>query len=147
MRRRSPGMRGVTPFVDLLFLLLFGMLALSDSKKATSAETVRIRLPAVTPGADDGGGETRTIVLVVDAESKVRIEGGNETIDGPAALDGALAGLVGNALPEEFTVEIRGDAEAEHGVMVALLQHLRRAGFAGVNLLALAADDATWGGR
>ncbi len=33
MRKRTPGMRGVTPFVDLLFLLLFGMLALSDSKR------------------------------------------------------------------------------------------------------------------
>jgi biopolymer transport protein ExbD len=140
-------MRGVTPFVDLLFLLLFGMLALSDSRKAVSAETVRVRLPAVEPGAEDGAGETRTIVLVVDADSKVRLEGADEPIDGPEALDGALADLVGNALPEEVTIEIRGDAEANHGVMVALLQHLRRAGFAGVNLLALAAEDATWGSK
>jgi len=137
-------MRGVTPFVDLLFLLLFGMLALSDSRRATSAETVRVRLPAVEPGAEDGAGETRTIVLVVDADSRVHLDGAAESIDGPAALDAALAGRVGEALPEEFTVEIRGDAQAHHGVMVALLQHLRRAGFAGVNLLALAAEDATW---
>ncbi|MEN8148592.1 MAG: biopolymer transporter ExbD [Planctomycetota bacterium] len=147
MRRGSPGMRGVTPFVDLLFLLLFGMLALSDSKKATSAEIVRVRLPAVEPGDEEGAGETKKIVLVVDADSEVRLEGRSDPIDGPPALDVALADLVGNALPDQFTVEIRGDAEADHGVMVALLQHLRRAGFAGVNLLALAAEDATWGKR
>ena len=42
-------------------------------------------------------------------------------------------------------MEIRGDAAADHGVMVALLQHLRRRGFKGVNLLALGAADASWG--
>ena len=38
--RRTHGMKGVAPFLDLLFLLLFGLLALSDSKKATDAEWI-----------------------------------------------------------------------------------------------------------
>jgi len=137
---------GLMPFVDLLFILLFGMLALSDTREAASAELVRVRLPEVEPGAEGGGDDTQAIVVTVDAKSNVRLEGADGRIDGPEALDAALAGVVGNALPEQFTVEIRGDASANHGVMVALLQHLRRRGFAGVNLLALGAEDAAWGG-
>jgi len=147
MKRRGNGsrMRGVTPFIDLLFILLFGMLALSDSKRATSAELVRVRLPTVEPAAADGADDTRVIVLEVDVKSHVRLEGRDGRIDGPEALDAALAAIVVNDLPEQFTVEIRGDAGAHHGVIVALLQHLRRRGFAGVNLLALGVEGATWG--
>jgi len=75
MKRRGNGsrMRGVTPFIDLLFILLFGMLALSDSKRATSAELVRVRLPTVEPAAADGADDTRVIVLEVDVKSHVRL--------------------------------------------------------------------------
>jgi biopolymer transport protein ExbD len=139
-------MGGLMPFVDLLFILLFGMLALSDTKQAASAELVRVRLPKVEPGDEGGTDDARVIVVSVDANSNVRLEGSEGRVDGPEALDAALAGVVGNDLPEQFTVEIRGDAEADHGVMVALLQHLRRRGFAGVNLLALGAETAEWGG-
>jgi biopolymer transport protein ExbD len=139
-------MGGITSFIDLLFILLFGMLALSDTKQAARAEIVRVRLPNVEPGTGTGEGEGRTIVVEVDEDSAVRLEGQNDRIDGPGSLDAALAVVVGEALPEQVTIEIRGDAKADHGVMVALLQHLRRRGFAGVNLLALGAQDAKWGG-
>lgn len=135
--------------MDLLFLLLFSLLALSDSKKATDAETVRIALPRVEP--DDGAAsviaETGKIVLVVDADSRVYVEGFEGAVDDPAALDAVLSVMVGDAMPEEIGVEIRGDADAKNGVMVALLQHLRRRGFAGVSLLALGDENAAWGGE
>ena len=35
MRGRRARMGGITSFIDLLFILLFGMLALSDTKQAT----------------------------------------------------------------------------------------------------------------
>ena len=143
--KRSHGMRGVTPFIDMLFILLFGMLALSEAKKTTAAETVRVRLPRVEPGENGDEGDGRTIVLEVDANSRVRLEGRAETVTGPEELDTAIASEIGDDLPEQVTVEIRGDASADHGVMVALLQHLRRRGFKGVHLLALGAADASWG--
>jgi biopolymer transport protein ExbD len=146
MNGRRARMGGITSFIDLLFILLFGMLALSDTKQAANAELVRVRLPHVEPGNGEGGEDGRSIVVEVDAGSNVRLEGREGRIDGPEALDAALAGIVGEDLPESFTIEIRGDASADHGVMVALLQHLRRRGFAGVNLLALGTEGAAWGG-
>lgn len=142
---KGPGMRGVTPFIDMLFILLFGMLALSDTRTATSAETVRVKLPTVEPVEEGESPERRIIVIEVDSESRVRLDGVAATIDDPAALDTMLAEEIGDALPEEFRIEIRADAESLQGVMATLLQHLRRAGFADVSLLALGAEDATWG--
>ena len=141
---RSVQMRGLTPFIDMLFILLFGMLALSDAKRSTSAETVRVKLPTVEPGENGEAADSRIIVIEIDRDSRVYLEGGSESIDGPEALDAALSGIIGDTLPEEFAIEIRGDADARHGVMVALLQHLRRRGFAGVNLLALGVENANW---
>jgi biopolymer transport protein ExbD len=141
---RGPGMRGVTPFIDLLFILLFGMLALSEARSATRTETIRVKLPTVEPAAGEKGAERRSLVLEVDAASRVRLEGDETIIAGPADLDRALATRIGDALPEEFRVEIRADSASRQGVMAALLQHLRRAGFADVSLLALGAESATW---
>ncbi len=50
-------------------------------------------------------------------------------------------------MPDEFQIEIRADADARQGVMAAILQHLRRAGFRDVSLLALGVENAAWGGE
>ena len=99
---RGPGMRGLTPFIDMLFILLFGMLALSETKSAVSAETVRVRLPTVEPAESDEGGPEKSIAIEVDGDSHVRLLGDDRVIDGPAALDRAFAGLIGDALPEVY---------------------------------------------
>jgi biopolymer transport protein ExbD len=143
--RRSFSVRGVTPLLDLLFILLFSLLALSDARKATATEPVRVRLPAVEPGEGEAPPDRPTIVIEIDAASRVRLAGHPEALDGPSALDALLAERIGRALPDEFEVEIQADANAKHGVSVALLQHLRRRGFAGVTLLALGDRNATWG--
>ena len=136
--RKDANLRGVTPLLDLLFLLLFSLLALSDTRRTTTTEPVRIRLPRVEAGKS--GTETReTLVIEIGADSRVRHEG--ETVAGPAHLDRLLARRLGARLPEEFAVEIHGDAGARHGVGVALLQHLRQRGFAAVSLLALGGED------
>jgi biopolymer transport protein ExbD len=142
---RGPGMKGVTPFIDMLFILLFGMLALSDSRTAVSAEKVRVRLPNVEPVEEGAGEQKPSIAIEIDGKSRVRLDGDERSIDGPRDLDQALAGVIGDALPEEFRVEIRADAAARQGVMAALLQHLRRTGFVDVSLLALGVEDAGWG--
>ena len=142
--QRTPSMRGITPLIDLLFILLFGLLALSDARRTESAETVRIQLPEVEPTEKKGAAATNVIVLEIDAESYVRIEGREKPIEDPEELDTILARRIGDTLPEEFAIEIRGDADARHGVMVALLQHLRERGFGSVNLLALGDPKASW---
>jgi biopolymer transport protein ExbD len=148
MSRRKPSrtLRGVTPLIDLLFLLLFSLLALSDARSSTAEEQVHIRLPRVEPGEAPEPRRYESIVIEIDAQSRVRLEGREEPVRGPEHLDALLAARVGGALPEEFEVEIHGDARARHGVSVALLQHLRRRGFAGVTLLALGERDADWEG-
>ena len=142
-------MRGVTPFLDLLFILLFSLLALSDAKRAKDPERVRIRLPRVEPADGTEGPALPAIVIEIDATSRVRMAGDPRPVEGPADLDRRLERRLGSTLPEEFEVEIQADGRARHGVGVALLQHLRRRGFAGVTLLALGDADATWteGGR
>ena len=140
-------MRGATPLVDLLFLLLFSLLALSDTKKATSQEPVRIKLPKVAPAKTLEAGLRPTIILEINADSEVRIQDNAEVIEGPEELDRLLDVRLDGKLADEFEIEIHGDANARHGVGVALLQHLRQRGFAGVTLLALGEDDASWTGE
>lgn len=134
------GLRNAAPLVDLLFLLLFGLLALSDSRSSSSEEVVRVRLPRVEPETEQGTDDQDTITIEIDRDSKVRLDGNDDVLVGPAALDAAMAKVLGDRLPEQLEVEIRGDAGARHGVAVSLLQHLRRRGFAGVRLLALGAE-------
>ena len=142
--KRTPSLRGITPLIDLLFILLFGLLALSDARRTESAETVRIQLPEVEPTDNQGSAPQNVIVLEIDAESNVRMEGRDEPVADPEQLDTLLAERIGDTLPEAFAIEIRGDADARHGVMVTLLQHLRQRGFGSVNLLALGEPDASW---
>ena len=98
--RRQWGMRGMTPLLDLLFLLLFGLLALSDSKRSSDTSTVEVRLPKVEPPRSEPAGKTKRIVLIVDAQSRVRFEDHEDAVQDVAALDRALAARVGDALPD-----------------------------------------------
>ena len=142
-RRQSRG--GLLPFLDLLFILLFSLLALSETKKSSSQEPVRIRLPEVEPGESDEPVENKsTVVLEIDAESRIRLQGVDEVVDTPAELDELLTAFLDGRLPEECQVEIHGDTEADHGVSVGLLQHLRRQGFSSVALLATGDEAGAW---
>ncbi|MHC4959326.1 MAG: biopolymer transporter ExbD [Planctomycetota bacterium] len=146
MSRRKKGVTWAMPLVDLLFVLLFALLALSDSRRSNAAEPVRIELPDVEPGAGVDMTSLPTIVIELDSESKVRLPDRADPIEGPAELDTLLDERIGAGSPKDFEIEIHGDARARHGVGVALLQHLRNRGFAGVTLLALGNDDAGWTG-
>ena len=145
--RFHPQMKGIVPFLDLLFVLLFSLLAMSDTKRSAENEAVRIQLPAVEPAGNGADPLRPTVVIEIDAGSNVRFAGRPEPIDSPRDLDEMLAQKLGNKLPEQFEVEIHGDARARHGVAVALLQHLRKKGFATVVLLAVGDEQAAWGGR
>ena len=139
------GAGALTPMLDALFLLLFAVLALSDSRAARAAddeEQVLIQLPPVEAGDGGGGGELapQPITLTLDASGAIHLEPGDVAVDTRAALDRALAAQLGSALPEELVVRIRADRSAPYGTAVELLQHLRQRGFSDVQLLALGAD-------
>jgi biopolymer transport protein ExbD len=136
---------GLLPFLDLLFILLFSMLAMTETRKTTSEEPVRIRLPEVEAGeSDDATNNKTTIVLEIDAESDIRLAGSEAVLDGPAALDALLRTQLKGQLPEECQIEIHGDTKADHGTSVALLQHLRKLGFGSVVLLATGGTEGVW---
>ena len=134
------------PFIDLLFILLFSLLAMSETRKSSSQEPVRIHLPEVEPGAIDDAADARaTVVLEIDAESNIRVQGIDEIVDSPEQLDRLIDRQLEGRDAAECDVEIRGDTKADHGVSVAVLQHLRNRGFGGVALLATGADKSQWG--
>jgi len=138
----SVSLRGVTPLLDVLFILLFALLALSETKTANRSELVKILLPEVAPAAEAAATEASHLLLVIDAESRVHVGSEEPAVGSLEELDRALAEVVGDALPEEVAIEIQGDRNARHGVAVGLLQHLRLRGFTRVSLLATGGDDA-----
>jgi biopolymer transport protein ExbD len=146
VRRRSSkkggsiAFRALTPMLDALFILLFALLALSDSRRVEE-ETVSIQLPSVEPGGVEAELPGQRVTIVVDAESRISL-GGAEPIGELAELDEQLGRTLGDHVPEEVLVEIRADEDSRHGVSVELLQHLRLRGFVNVQLLALASEEA-----
>jgi len=85
-----------------------------------------------------------TVVLEIDGDSRIRVEGVDEAVDSPEDLDAVLDRMLEGRLPEDCEVEIRGDTKADHGVSVAVLQHLRNRGFGGVALLATGDTSGAW---
>ena len=145
MKRGQQARGGVMPFIDLLFILLFSLLAMSETRKSSSEEPVRIHLPAVEPGGQENAMDPRsTVVLEIDGDSRIRVEGVDEAVDSPEDLDAMLDRMLDGRLPEDCEVEIRGDTKADHGVSVAVLQHLRNRGFGGVALLATGDTSGAW---
>ena len=141
-RRQSRG--GVLPFIDLLFILLFSLLAMSETRQSEQEEPVRIRLPQVEPGGDDATTERTLVVLEIDRDSHVRVRGDERFATTTAELDELIDAQLGGQRTDQCDVEIIGDTEARHGVSVRLLQHLRKRGFAAVSLLATGGTDDTW---
>ena len=136
--RGSISARGLVPFLDTLFNLLFALLALHALQRAPAAlDLLRLRLPSVERGGEEGGA-VHGLVLALDAGGEVRTPGATRALRDEQELDGALAALVHDGVPEEIPIEIRADALCPQGVVVELLQHLRVLGFADVRLQAVA---------
>ena len=138
MTRRPITIAGVTPLLDTLFLLLFALLAVSETKSPDSDEHVRIRLPEVEPNAQGEGEAATRIGFTVDADSRVYATEDGALVDSRTDLDRVLDGRLAEAAvgADEIVVQIRADAEAKSGVALELLQHLLLRGFVRVELLA-----------
>lgn len=141
------GFGGLTPLLDTLFILLFALLVTSEAKTAdATTEEIRVRLPEVEEGEEAGASsESIRLTLEIDADSVVML--GAEAMETREALDAAVAEQLGDALPEEVTIELFADRDARHGVLVELLQYFRLRGFVDIQLLATGdAGDSRFGG-
>ena len=128
---------GLTSLVDVVFLLLFTLLALSDAHRARATELVRLELAEVEP-AEGAAAQTATrIVLEVTSDSKVWLQNGGGELATAADLDRALASALGEEIPEDVVVEIHADRDAPYGTALDILQHLRLRGFYDVQLIAI----------
>ena len=142
---RSGGFAGLMPLVDTLFLLLFALLAVSETK-AAETEEVHVSLPEVSSEESAPAAPTLRVQIEVDAESSVRVAGG-EALASVDDVERAIVGEIGDALPDQVAVEIRADQASRYGVTVQLLQHLRLSGFVDVRLTALGGGDGSLGGE
>jgi len=133
----ASGFSGLTPMLDVLFILLFALLALSDVRSSNRSELLRIELPRVEPGEQTAVDDVRRIEIVIDSESRVRSQEDDSPIESVADLERLLQARLGDALPDQVVIEIQADREAHHGVAVELLQLLRNRGFVRVELVAL----------
>ena len=88
MRRRwtesrgSISARGLVPFLDTLFNLLFALLAINAANAAASSEFLRLRLPLVEQ-SQEGAASPGGLVIAVDADGSIR----------PAGTDVVLLGF------------------------------------------------------
>ncbi len=142
-RRGSIALGGLTPLLDTLFLLLFALLALSESRAGAPSEEVVVELPQVEADASSAPAAPRVSdALEIDTEGRVQHLPERALLRDREALEAALSAALGDGLPEEVAVELRADRLAPHGVAVEVLQVLRLAGFVDVRLLAEAAPAA-----
>ncbi len=139
-RRSSVALSGLTPLVDLLFILLFSLLALGETRRVEQEELVAIELPSVESSADSRA-PAAALTLAIDSESRVVLPSSGRVILTRRELDAELASALGDGVPEEVTVAIHADRAARHGAAVELLQHMRLRGFVHVQLLATGQDD------
>ncbi len=146
---------GLTPLLDTLFLLIFALLALSDTRRDSArepaaSEEVRIELPSVEAGDAAQAAPRASVTLRIDADGVLSIGASERRIASRGDLDAALedelalaAQAHGDALkPADVTLAIAADRDAPHGVAVDLLQHLRLAGYGQVELIAVGDADA-----
>ena len=134
---RSVAPRNLTSLVDTVFLLVFSLLALSETRRSEATDLVRVELPAVERGDESGASTAERVVLHVTGESEIFLVGhGIEPLGSREELDAALDAARGERLPEEFVVDVEADRDSRYGVAVELLQHLRLRGFVHVRMVA-----------
>jgi len=123
--RRSSQVPGLTPLIDIVFLLLiFFML----SSHFVRDDALNIQLPAAQSGEQLG--ETKDIEIVIDAQGRWLYNG--RVLDADAMLLTLQTELSGR---EHRRVRIRGDKSSDLGSTVSVLDLARRAGADGVDII------------
>ncbi|MGK0482837.1 MAG: biopolymer transport protein ExbD [Planctomycetota bacterium] len=132
----SPGQAALTPLLDTLFLLLFAVLASSDSKAARedAPQEIQVELPSVEDSGEPSAEESERALILITIEAGGRVQIG-DTGASPATAAELAAALV--AVESGSSVEIRAHADARHAVVVEVLHGLREAGLLDVRFVAM----------
>ena len=132
----------LTPLLDMLFLLLFTLLATSQSAESLDSELpeeeIAIELPSVQESQGTGERASEPLVLFVDASGGVTLAGA--AIPTPAELRSSLEARVDAG--EEVSLELNVDGDARHAVVADVLQAVRAAGVSDLRFLAHRAEES-----
>ncbi|MDX8401853.1 MAG: biopolymer transporter ExbD [Mariprofundaceae bacterium] len=126
LRRRAVPMPNLTPMIDIVFLLLVFFLLTAHFVRD---EALPVQLPQAESGTSADA--DRALEIVLDAQGHVWI-GGEEAP--PEAWASTIRSRLATSSGRQ--VRLRGDARADLGRMVRLLDAARQAGAASVEVLA-----------
>ena len=118
--RRRPGPEiGLTPMIDVLFLVLMFLLLTTTFKEFTF---LSVTLPEAATGSRDQQAADRGVRIVIDESGTVRLR------DTPVTLDDLARLLEAIRDKEAADVMIAADERVDHGRVVAVMDTIRRAG-------------------
>ena len=112
----------IIPMIDIIFfMLVFFMMSMLTM---VTQRTIPVKLPQAVTAAVD---VTKTIPVTVDAEGRVLLEDDAVALE---ALGGRLKDAVSAATGEgrEAVVVLRGDEKAPYGVVIQVLDVVKKSG-------------------
>ena len=114
----------LTPLVDVVFLLLIFFMVSTTFKED---EGLELRLPEASSAQPTSSDET--LKVTVGSGGSIRFQG--QELD-PDGLEGAVRQALADSERREVIVE--ADARVEHGLVVKVMDALRRAGVRGLTV-------------
>jgi len=120
LARRRPGPDiGLTPMIDMLFLVLMFLLLTTTFREATF---LRVTLPEAASGSRDAAVSSPQVRLVIDEQGVIAVG------DRPITLDDLARMLAAIGDADAAYVRIAADERVDHGRVVAVMDTVRRAG-------------------
>ena len=116
-RRAEPGIN-LTPLIDILFIVLIFLVLTTTFRDVT---TLQVSLPTATSADAEPRTPPGLISLSVAEDGSLELQGS------PISLDQFRIVLAELDDPEEAMVRVRADARVSHGVVVEVLDMVRRA--------------------
>jgi len=131
--RREPPELVLTPFIDVMFVILI-FLVLSTSFMVPTS--LKLNLPESRTGQAAARGAGSPVEIEVSASGELRLSG--EPVE-PGALESRLKAL---DIKPGRAVLLAADRDAAHGRVVEVMDHLRRAGVTSFGIRTLSGRDA-----
>ena len=124
--REEESRLGITPLIDIVFLLLIFFMLTSHFHIASG---VPIRLPKITQKEQDSQGHK--ITLVIDSSGRIYLKGKKIDLE---QLGGELESLVKK--DERVHLLLEADKEVSHGRVVSVMDLAKRAGISSIIIAA-----------
>ncbi|MCB1851061.1 MAG: biopolymer transporter ExbD [Gammaproteobacteria bacterium] len=125
--RRARSVLNLTPLIDIVFLLLVFFMLTSHF---IDDQAIDIQLPKAKSGSE--ANDTAFVEVVVDAQGALLVNGRAVQLE---QLEETLKGAL--HAPDSRFVRLRGDHQAQLGLIVAVIDAARSAGAESLDLLTL----------